>query len=244
MIDYQKIALDIKYYSFRTKYCNHCQGENEDEDHILRCLSISRSKSQEAWLRYILEYLSEAHTPPSVKKSIIFYFHKWIKSLEINETVINGDTSLFSKAIHQQHDIGWTHFVRGRLSIEWGNIVQTHLEKHQIKNMSAEKWGSDLIFINWKHIFKIWRERWEENHGTTPEQIEKSSKTRLLEEIWHIQMINADLANSDHSWILEDIEALSDYNSKMLEAWLYSAKIIALNMTRSIGINLQSIHAK
>jgi hypothetical protein len=58
-----------------------------------------------------------------------------------------------------QYDIGWRHFMRGRISIEWGNIMQHHLEVNQIKNMSAEKWGTGLLFINWKHILHIWRER-------------------------------------------------------------------------------------
>jgi pyruvate/oxaloacetate carboxyltransferase len=80
--------------------------------------------------------------------------------------------------------------------------------------MSAEKWGVGLFFINWKHILKIWRERCEDTHGTTPEQIEKSLKARLLEATWHIQTTNADLANSDHSWILESIEAISVTTAK------------------------------
>jgi hypothetical protein len=95
----------------------------------------------------------------------------------------------------------------------------------QIKNMNVEKWGADLLFLNWKHI-KIWRERCEEVNGKTPEQIEKGKQARLLEEIKHIQNSNAHVAHSEHDWILEDIENLANYNSKMLETWIYGAKLV------------------
>jgi hypothetical protein len=97
-----------------------------------------------------------------------------------------------------------------------GEIIQHHLEVHQIKNLSAEKWGAGLLFINWKYILQIWRERCDDIHGKTAEQIEKSSKARLLEEIRYIQSINRDLVNSEYSWILENIENVSEYNSRML----------------------------
>jgi hypothetical protein len=90
------------------------------------------------------------------------------------------------------------------------------MEVMQIKNMNAEKWGADLLLLNWKHILKIWRERCEV-HGKTPEQIEKVKQARLLEERRHIQTSNAKVAHSEHEWILEDIEHLADYNSMMLE---------------------------
>jgi hypothetical protein len=63
------------------------------------------------------------------------------------------------------------------MSIEWGNIIFGHLEKEKITNTSAEKWEADLLYINWKHILKIWRERCTEIHGTTPEQIKKVQKS-------------------------------------------------------------------
>jgi hypothetical protein len=68
------IVREKKYYSYRTKHCNHRQGEHEDEDHILRCLSVNRSKSRQVWFNNISNYLSEAHTPPPVKNSILFHF--------------------------------------------------------------------------------------------------------------------------------------------------------------------------
>jgi hypothetical protein len=224
-----------KYYSYRSKHCDSCQSDTEDEDHILRCHSANRLQSRKAWYDAISDYLSAAHTPPFVKTSIVSNLHYWLESSEITHTMLDddNDNGRTSKAIYQQNNIGWNHFIRGRLSIEWGNIVQSHLETNQIKNMSAEKWGSDLLFINWKHILKIWRERCEEVHGKTPEQIEKSSKARLLEEIRHIQSSNTNLAHSEHNWILEHIDTLSEYNSKTLASWLYGAKIISkINKTK------------
>jgi hypothetical protein len=56
--------------------------------------------------------------------------------------------------------------------------------------------------------------------------MKKTKRARLLEEIRHIQSSNANLAYSAHDWIMEDIEHLMDYNNKILETWIYGAKII------------------
>jgi hypothetical protein len=95
--------------------------------------------------------------------------HNWLEPTRIINTLHNIDIPDLNLAETQQSDIGWKHFIRGQLTIEWGNIIHRHLQKENITNMNAEKWGSDLLYINWKHILKIWRVRCKELHGTTPE---------------------------------------------------------------------------
>jgi hypothetical protein len=118
--------------------------------------------------------------------------------------------------------------------IKVGHIIHQHLEKEKITNINAEKWGSDLLYINWKHILTIWRERCEDLHGTTPEQIETNKKSRLYEEICNIQSKNQNLSHTENAWVLDDITQFQHYNSTNLQTWLYNAKIIS-------GINQQKL---
>jgi hypothetical protein len=96
-----------------------------------------------------------------------------------------------------------------------------------ITNITAEQWGSELLYINWKHILKIWRERCDDLHGRSPEQIEAFKKRRQLEEMQHIQKNNTNLEHTKNEWIFEDSNELLKINSKALATWIYGAKIIS-----------------
>jgi hypothetical protein len=41
-------------------------------------------------------------------------------------------------ATEQQQKIGWKHYIRGRLTIEWGNIIHRHIENEKRTNMTAD----------------------------------------------------------------------------------------------------------
>jgi ribonuclease HI len=220
-------ARDHKYYSFRAKQCSQCQCDNEDDDHILKCFSIKRQNARREWLLELDCYLSQNHTPRDVKQIILKNFHQFLEPPINLEPIIELDTTDSDKAYHQQNIIGWRHFIRGRISIEWGKLVDSHLSKAKLYHITAEKWAADLFYINWKHILKIWRERCLEIHGNNPVEIERNAKNKCLEEIIHIQSINSNLNYSTYEWIHEDIEELRNFTSKHLQTWLYGAKIIS-----------------
>jgi hypothetical protein len=51
-------------------------------------------------------------------------------------------------------------------------------------------------------------------HGNNPEEIEQKTKERYLIDIQHLQSINQNVSNSQHDWILEDIDELRLSSSK------------------------------
>jgi hypothetical protein len=54
-----------------------------------------------------------------------------------------------SRVIYEQNLIGWRNFVRGRMSIDWGNMINKYLaSKNKNKHLNAEKWGVDLLRIH------------------------------------------------------------------------------------------------
>jgi hypothetical protein len=111
----------------------------------------------------------------------------WLEPKDIINTLCDTANLELQQATQQQLYIGWNHFIRGRLTIEWGNIIHRHLEKEMITIMTAKKWGANLLSIHWKNILEIWKERCEEVHGTTTEHIERNKKERVLEEIQDLQ---------------------------------------------------------
>jgi hypothetical protein len=185
------------------------------------------------------DYLSQQHTPIEIKHAILTHTNNWLEPTQIIDPTHYDNNQELQLAVKQQLQIGWKHFIRGRLTIEWGNIIHRHLAKENIVNINAEKWGSDLLYIHWKNILKIWNARCEDLHGITPEQKETNKKVRLLEEISHIQLKNPNLAHTAHAWVLESITQLQNYTSINLQSWLYEATIISKLNQQKLKTQLQ-----
>jgi hypothetical protein len=213
-----------RHYIYKDEHCAQCQCPVEDEDHIIRCYSCKRKNLRTEWLAEIKTFLSQDHTPPSIKDVIYNKLHSWLEPIIDNENY--EEYTDIQKAIKQQDDIGWRHFIRGRLTIEWGNLINSHLESNNIKPYNAEKWGATLLEINWKYILKIWRQRCEDVHGITKVDTDRLKKEKLIQEIKHIQSTNIELLTKNSEWIHEDIEELSKLDIAALEAWLYGAQIL------------------
>jgi hypothetical protein len=58
-----------------------------------------------------------------------------------------------------QNRIGWRQFIRGRIAIQWGNVISTHLDQAGIKSITAERWGATLFEINWRFVLSMWAHR-------------------------------------------------------------------------------------
>jgi hypothetical protein len=77
-----------------------------------------------------------------------------------------------------QHRIGWRQFIRGKIPIQCGNIIATHLEQQGIKSISAERWGATLLEIHWRFVLSMWALRNEEQHGKDLINKTKSKTTK------------------------------------------------------------------
>jgi hypothetical protein len=79
-----------------------------------------------------------------------------------------------------QSQLGWDHFIRGRLSLKWERIIKSHLQRNGISNITAEQWGSDLLQINWEHIIELWLQGNIEVHESSEaEQTERRKNSSM-----------------------------------------------------------------
>jgi hypothetical protein len=144
--------------------------------------------------------------------------------------------------LRTQNNIGWEHFLRGRMTIEWGHQINQHISTQPQHNITAEQWGAKLIAINWKYILKLWQQRNEEIHGTSIEQTEQSRQRLMIEEIQYIksglQNIPFDIANL----INLSIEELRKLPIQALKAYLYGAKLVAWSIRRKTKQSQPSLH--
>jgi hypothetical protein len=217
------------YYKYLSALCPTCSLYVENEDHILQCGTTARQSIQNEWRKELTDYLSKSHTPKWVKHHISQGLFLWLETgrycVPIPPT--SEQDRLLQNTVTTQNSIGWQHFVRGRMTIEWCHHINIHLANQTKHKITAEQWGSSILTINWKYILQLWDQRNSELHGTSPEITEVSRRKSMIEEIQYIQSGLLNVSFNIVSLINQPTEELKKLSIQALEAYLYGAKIVA-----------------
>jgi hypothetical protein len=187
-----------RYCSDNSSTCSTCQTDVKDEDHIIKCRTQRRYNLRVEWIHSINKFLSGIYTPNAVKTSICYNLSKWLEPTKSQEEMNqnNNGCEAINRAEGMQEKIGWQQFIRGKISIQWGKVIRTHLETQGIKSITAEKWGSTLLQINWKFMLALWTLRNEQNNGGTTKECTKKNKQKLIDQLEGIKQRNWDLPQS------------------------------------------------
>jgi hypothetical protein len=121
-----------------------------------------------------------------------------------------------------QANIGWQHFVRGRIIIAWGSMISNHLATQKTHIFNAEQWGTNLLSINWKYILQLWEARNKETHGDTPKKSEVIKRQNMIDELLHIKSTHTDLPLTARDQI-----SLRSMSTASITGYLYGAKLVA-----------------
>jgi hypothetical protein len=113
-----------------------------------------------------------------VKDCIIKCVSKWLRKEPMPS--VHKMPLLVRTLFREQSDIGWDHFIQGRMSMTWVELIIRQLETKNIKNQKAEQWGTDLIIIYWKNILNMWNQRNVEVLGSTEEEKQEQRKRILI----------------------------------------------------------------
>jgi hypothetical protein len=97
------------------------------------------------------------HTPCYTRCALprtILLVREWKKYMGYTNTTKAQNSKIEVMRVYaNQTELGWQHFVRGRLVIKWGNMINDHISTQQRYTFNAEHWGSKLLLsINWKYI--------------------------------------------------------------------------------------------
>lgn len=200
----------------------HCNGV-ETNDHILQCnnCGVPRRHCRTEWTVEIMDYLSQEHTPASVKTAILAALMCWLDGTEVPpvQSIVPNATEALQQAYQSQNDIGWDNLLRGKLSHCWADIITQHLRGHPNvnKTLAAVKWASDLLLVLWHGILRIWEERNREAHGTDCKTKQSREKSHLLEEAEYLKQLGQLVCDDDVVWFATSMEELATYSVSVLK---------------------------
>ncbi len=222
--------------------CQACGCNEEDDNHIVRCHCITRQKIRKDWIEALYHYLdSTSNTPKEVTRCIMRGVSSWLlhqESPQIESISYLASESL-KKAYNEQTEIGWDHFLRGRISMEWSYLMRHSYSLEQFKSSTTttkhnkqryrtpESWAKGLISLNWEFVNLLWEDRInfhkENKSGSEARDQHYFLLQRAYHEIDNHRITNAQdrITNAqDRNWILKSRDELNKLSSNQLMLWI------------------------
>jgi hypothetical protein len=117
---------DHRYYSYRTNLCHACFSQEEDEDHIIQCHTHQRCVVRQKWITALKNYLSRKHTPIERRQGIMQGIMAWMEPMVESDIPLAELVQPQRKIEQWKEAIGWRHFIRRRIPIQWGQLINDH----------------------------------------------------------------------------------------------------------------------
>lgn len=227
-----------KYYDHIKDVCSECHSHNETDDHIIKCIASKRSEIRCKCIRAVQTYLSGKFTPSQVRIVIIEGVKAWITNQPLPDirAMVPKASQTLIQAYEQQTQIGWRHFMRGRIATAWGAMINHHLIEQEIpeKTMTHERWGSKLVSILWEHILELWAHRNSVEHGSNPEELQQTKRRKLVDQIQFLNQSNLAVSSDDRDWVTITTTTIETMTTNRLIEWLRNAKsLIRINQQQT-----------
>ena len=188
--------------------CPYCK-QAEDFTHLLTCTAPRAIKFRYDAMIPLRKFLS---TSGAGGKAILKAVKAWtaapmdpvVIEAEDDAYNINGPVDI---AMASQHQIGWLHFFRGFVSVEWGNVYASPdiLQPTDRRTQSA-KLHKDLIMAVQDYAIAIWQSRNDVLHeaGSDSLAIVHASLNHSISQLYSLQFTFSPILQSYFTLSLED----------------------------------------
>lgn len=130
----QKIKIDHKTTE---ELCPMGCGCPETPMHCCYCGDLAYEGVRQDHLTQFDKYLDQIQTSPQIKQHIVSCISYWINSQTEYPISVErdseGNQDLLSTTVEQQNEIGWGHFLKGRLSYNWLNLQDQYCQNKGIE---------------------------------------------------------------------------------------------------------------
>jgi hypothetical protein len=218
--------------------CFKCGAWKEDIDHVLQCPSNLRDAAQTKAKTQFLNHLAKHHTPAPMATVIMSALDQWFSSLppDLVPCLPTGPTEpncmlhrLINKAFVHQNYIGWGHFLRGRLTLQWKSCIAEYYKVRQPgDSFNPSLWMQKTIDAIWQIFLTIWYTRNGKLHGKDYEEQRAIALETSRNEVSRIYEEEKLYVNDAKSRLLhgQPLEQILMWTKSHLDAYLATAEVI------------------
>ena len=159
----------IKYKDCKNAQCPRCSHPSESNLHLLCCNHPGQREVRSNWWQRWNQWHDNNHTEPQLRRILTDTVESWLTN---NDHTVPLDTihrlqSGLDSAIHDQNDIGWTHFMCGRIASKFNTHQHQWLQRERKLNNThnGELWSIGLTRLMWQLFLQSWRHRNDIFHG-------------------------------------------------------------------------------
>jgi hypothetical protein len=218
--------------------CFTCGAWKETVDHVLRCPGDRRAAARDKARSRFLDHLTQYHTPAPMAQVIMSALDRWFANLQpaLTPRLPTGPDEpnqhlhkLINDAFVHQNNIGWGHFLRGRVSLHWKLCIAEYYKIRQPGDTyNPTLWMTKTVDAIWDYFLAIWTERNGELHGRNYEEQRAIALETTRDEVTKIYEASKRYVNDAESAILHTrpLKQILTWTKAHLDAYLATAEVI------------------
>jgi hypothetical protein len=211
--------------------CPACSSPQESNDHLFQCQDISRQRWRSATTSDIRKRLETNSTNPVLVDIMMAgldsYFHS--KPLDYSEFTefdhpFHPRRPYYSLMRHQDA-IGWSHFLRGKLSHHWTLLQQDFVWRtNPSMSFDREAWLRLIIPPIFTACHDLWTTRNEERHGKDDKTKKSLHAAQVERDLRALYAVRAEVLAADHDLFRDTVEEHLTDEIYTIRQWVRSHK--------------------
>jgi hypothetical protein len=207
---------DAKY----THQCASCQQDNETMKHLLMCPAQSRKAWRCLFLTHIRKHLAATETNLELMTIAIDGLHAVLNDTNMDHSKY---PPIYQQLLEEQESIGWTNFLKGRMTTQWALHQNRHFKERGLLNSKTNgtTWATNLASKMLNEWLGLWKIRNEDRHGKdrVAQTKARAEQIRREVELLYEQADQAPPANIDHIY-KNNLETQLEKTTAELIGWL------------------------
>ena len=214
--------------------CPSCSLDFESDDHIYQCLHIQRQQWRHDVHREIRDAFGAILDPDLLSIAQIgmtSYFNNNPPNFS-DRFPHNTSNKKLNVLIDQQTAIGWDHFMRGKLSKEWGPAQYRYARRYNLIDAS-KNWQVRLNRMLANASFKAWQTRNGCRHGIDSATKQQASQEQAHRELHCLYSFQHMVLPQDTALFRTSIETHLQESTSQIRTWIIHNKKL---ITHSVQI--------
>ena len=196
--------LVARYGQGLPDYCSLCQSAQEDHLHVLKCTHPTRHEWRENFKTALVKQCHARRTDQTLTDILMDGVRSVLDATPFDESIYDGQ---YQTLLHDQRTIGWNHIFQARISTEWADLQQVHLNSIKpIKGQDGASWSKGILSFILNEWHLLWLSRNKSRHGNDDSEHATSLKTQALRELEILYQLRSSVLQRDHSLFHETFE--------------------------------------